>query len=343
MNFGTTLRLTLPIGTTWAMALSFLLSFWGVAEIVARTSRVHVNYPIGSLGGTDQYIAASWLALERQSLQRGQIDCIVLGSSTVRSAFNETVFESVYHKATQTHLTCNNVGIPGMVASQAGDIAQLLNEAYHPRLLILGLAARDFSVEVGAAQAGQVMDGSWIEYRIGRVFSPEGWLLDHSYAFRYFVGLCNWGDVSRPWTPPEASETVIDLTRPPDRRKERAPYDWLANYSMSQPDLAGLEQILDLQQEGVEILVIEMPVHPSYIFFFGNGQQDQQHFRATTKEMAESNGVMFWPTDPDLSLPDPLWLDRTHLSPRGGEEFSEWLALEVAEAIRQGGLVLADR
>ena len=118
-----------------------------------------------------------------------------------------------------------------------------------------------------------------------------------------------------------------------DRETEAGQYALLSQYAISADALAGLENILTLPRQGVPVVVVEMPVHPSYLYFFARGEADQQLFRDAVAAAAQRNNVAFWPADPGLSLPDSMWTDRNHLNPSGGQTFSQWLARRVSGAV----------
>jgi len=346
MKFGNTLRLTFPFGKTFALALVVLAIFWGAAEIVARTPAVRQRYPFPSVNSPNPTFDRGLTELDRQMVTFGHVDCIVLGSSMVLNGFDPAAFVAAYREETQTWLHCVNFGVAGMTIWETGDIARLLADSFHPRLLIFGTSARDYADtirDLEAASGKSVTAIPWVRYRLGRGFSLEGWLIDHSHAFHYLIG-------SRHWTqfwgqPPQAQvpQQAIDVSQPPDRETEAAQYALLSHYAISADALAGLENILTLPRQGVPVVVIEMPVHPSYLYFFARGEADQQLFREAVAAAAQRNNVAFWPADPDLSLPDSLWADRNHLNPSGGQIFSQWLARRVSGAVQQGILVLDPR
>jgi hypothetical protein len=111
----------------------------------------------------------------------------------------------------------------------------------------------------------------------------------------------------------------------------------LAHYEVSAQNLAGLQQILALTHQGVQMLVVEMPIHPTYVAFFGRGEQDQDLFRATVAQAAQAQSVTFLPSDPALPLPNDDWINRNHLNAQGAAVFSAWLGRQVAAAALPGG------
>ena len=331
-----TLRLTFPCGKTPALALALLALVWGLAEGVARAPQTELQDTFSSVGSSDADFDRHVAALDYQAAS-GPIECIVLGSSMVLSGFSPNTFTEVYRDETHTHLSCANFGVSGLEAWQMADVARLLVQRYHPRLLIVGTSARDYSDPVGDLwldSAGDLTQTPWVRYQLGRGLSPEGWLTEHSYAFRYWLGARNW--VRASGQPAPGPHPVIDLTQPPDRRVEGASYDLLAHYQISPRSLAGLNDLLTLPKQGVPVLLVEMVVHASYLAFFGRGQQDQDLFRATVAQAARAHGVAFLPADPTLPLPNADWSDRNHLGAPGAAVFSAWLARQVALAAQAG-------
>jgi hypothetical protein len=346
MKLGNTLRLTFPFGNTFAWGLVVLALFWGAAETIARTPAVRLRYPFPSVNSPNVTFDQGLTELDRQMAARGRVDCVVLGSSMVLNDFNPTAFQSVYQEHAQTELNCINFGVEGMTAAEAGDIARLLADIAHPRLLIYGTSARDYTNTVQDLQASNgtlLTEIPWVRYRLGRGFSLEGWLIDHSYAFHYLIGSRHWTQF---WGQPLQAappRQAVDLTQPPDRETEAGHYQLLSHYAISADARAGLENVLKLPQQGVQVVVVEMPVHPSYLYFFDRGEADQQLFRQAVAGTAQAHRVPFWTVDAGLNLPDSMWADRNHLAPSGGAVFSQWLARQVSGAVQQGTLVLDPR
>ncbi len=315
-----------------------------LAEGAARTSPVRAQFAFSSVGSPNPYFEQHFAALDYQALTHGQVDCIVLGSSMVDNGFNPASFAAAYQQQTHARLNCANFGIAGMVTWQMADMARLVTDLYHPRLLILGASARDFSDVIGNLSGtfgGDVLQTPWVRYRLGLGFSSEGWLVDHSYAVRNLLGLSRWAQSQGQTGPVFAPEPPIDLSQPPDPTTEAATYTLLAHYEMSAQNLAGLQQIVALARQGTQVLVVEIPVHPTYVAFFGRGEQDQDLFRATVAQMAQAQNVPFLPADPSLALPNADWLNRNHLNARGALVFSQWLAQQVAQMAGAGRLDLA--
>jgi hypothetical protein len=152
MKLGNTLRLSIPFGQTFALALVVLAFFWGAAEMIARAPAVRQRFPFPSVNGPNATFDQDLTELDRQMVTRGRVDCVVLGSSMVLNDFQPAAFEASYQAQTETELKCVNFGIAGMTIWESGDIARLLADVFHPQLLIFGTSARDYQDSIRRKQ-----------------------------------------------------------------------------------------------------------------------------------------------------------------------------------------------
>lgn len=332
------LSLTFPLGRTAVLSLVLLTMVLAPAELLARSTWVRTRFPFPGVNSSNPGFDERWQALDHVAMTEGQIDCLVLGSSMVENGFDQETWNTAFNQAAHRDLKCMHFGIGGMVAAQVGEVAQLLQMAYHPQVVIYGTSARDYSDVIGEANilgANDILDTPWIQYRLNQEISLEGWLIDHSYAFHYSLVIHQWLQKAAGSEKNLTERPPVDLAQPPDRVTEQGLYQVLANYEVSPQGLAGLEQVLALEAEGVQVFIVEMPVHPSYIHFFGHGEQDMEEFRERVAATAAAHGVSFWRVDPGLALPDDNWNDRNHLNNQGRVAFTQWLASKLAVELVQ--------
>jgi hypothetical protein len=303
------------------------------AETIARSPAIRTRFPFHSVNSPNPDFDARLQALDRVATSDGRVDCIILGSSMVNNGFDQEAWNQAFGRLARVDLTCVQFGIGGMVAAQVGDIAQILDDAYNPQIIVYGTSARDYSDVIDEANilgANDILDTPWVRYRLGRGFTLEGWLIDHSYAFHYSLGIRQWLHAPARSRHHQPARAPVDLSQPPDPVLEQGLYQVLANYDVSPRGLAGLEKVLALEDGGVQVFVVEMPVHPTYVHFFGRGEKDIAMFREQVGSAAAARNVPFWPVDPNLSLPDSNWMDRNHLNAQGRTAFTQWLASKLA-------------
>jgi hypothetical protein len=81
-----------------------------------------------------------------------------------------------------------------------------------------------------------------------------------------------------------------------------------------------------MRLEGVEIVLLEMPVHDSFIAYFPDGKLDYELAVSTVRTAAEEQSVPFYATIDSSMILDEGWLNRNHLNSQGAQIFSSWLA-----------------
>jgi hypothetical protein len=104
----------------------------------------------------------------------------------------------------------------------------------------------------------------------------------------------------------------------------------LQGFTVSARGLAGLAALLELQQQGIEVVVVEMPLHPTYMAFFDEGEASLARWREVVQAATEATGAIFVSAELALTIPNTGWYDRSHLNDDGRLIFSEWLGGEAA-------------
>jgi len=343
-----TLQLTMPFGKTLTFTVVFLILFGSAAEGMARLDVFQARLTPPTLGSRHSQLGYKLTLLNADIRNKGPVDCIMVGSSTVDVGFDPEVFQHAYYAVTGHEIHCFNFGIDASSSISAAVLANILVEDYHPRLLIFGTDARDYAVKREDRDTAVVLDSPWIRYRDGH-FSPEGWLLDHSYLYQYrqhLAVLLRFNSQGALWSTTNMSyklrsnglnpiETVgayiNDPPDPDDDSYEVVYYKRIySSYQMLDENLAALEQIMDHKRSGTEVIVVEMPVSDGLYYFFGNGELDYDRFVAQVEKRASRHQVPFWRTEPLDSIPDDDWSDYSHLNLSGAEIFSSWLGEKVA-------------
>lgn len=85
--------------------------------------------------------------------------------------------------------------------------------------------------------------------------------------------------------------------------------------------------IADLQADGVEVVIVLMPVPPRYIDAHPLGRADFDAFRAWVTAEADQLGVQI--LDYSESMPGGSFVDYTHLGPEGALDFTLQLAADL--------------
>ncbi|MEK6222533.1 MAG: hypothetical protein N2D54_09840, partial [Chloroflexota bacterium] len=240
-------------------------------------------------------------------------------------------------------------------------IAEILVSKYEPKLVILGTSFVDYTERRESRVDERFLENSWLLYELGE-FSIKGWLLKYSYAFRILT-LLSYG-TSQVTTLGEINleaQNLLERITPTGYKIYRKVFDTSAGvkksvqnrlldqfggFTFSPWNLSGLEDFMNLQEKGTQVLIVEMPHHSSYVSFlddFNNPKPEGEAVRDFVKriyemieEMAKENGVYFWPTSDQSLIPQDGWSDRSHLNIIGSEALSGWLAEQIILMMENG-------
>ena len=342
-----TFQITSLFSKTIWLTLTLLCLLGGAAESVARSDFFQAPLTPPKMGSRHYQLGHKLALLEAEVKQNGPIDCIMVGSSMADVGFNPVAFQEAYQKVTGRDVSCFNFGIDASSAASTAALVKILVEDYHPRFLIVGTDPRDYAIPSDEGEPAVILNTPWVRYRQGN-FSVEGWLLDHSYLYRYRQHLGRiihlnfentlWSEThlnfpilpngSTPIT--KISTYINDPPDPQDDSYEVTYYTEIySSYQLLDENLTALEDIMEYNKSGTQVIVVEMPVSDGLYYFFGNGEADYKMYVNRVNELADLHHVPFWRTEPLDSIPDNGWSDYSHLNVTGAEIFSTRLGEQV--------------
>jgi len=341
-----TLRLTRPYGRTLLLAALILVIFVGLLETLSRIEAVQARLPTPSLGSGHQNFDLKLARLESFVKKEGGVDCILLGSSTVNHDLAPSVIRKAFREGTGKDIRVFNFGLAGLNNPVTVALVRILVDRYHPQLIILGIFPGE--EHFGRATGERLMSNPWVNQQLGRR-SFSGWLLDHSLAYRYFLRFCVW------LKQPEFSRSIRSLERqtlpdgftttttsmpniddPPDPVREREYFVRYGHFQVAPSHLEAIDDLLRFKTK-VELAVLELPIHPTFMAFFGRGKADYDPAVAETRKRAQREDVLFWSAS-QVRIPSEGWWNRNHLNAAGAQVLSLWLGERLAEAVKQGQL-----
>jgi hypothetical protein len=314
-----------------------LIGLLGLAEATSRLSAVRDALKAPSVGSPSRRFELQLNGLDRFVESEGGVDCIVLGNSTVLLGVDPQILAERYRARTGRSLRCFNFGVGGMTAAAAGAVAPILVERYQPRLLVYVVSPRD----VGESADGPLLAQTpWVQYRLG-AFTAEGWLVEHSAAFRYYLLYRQWLDPSL-W-PAAASSGGTDRAGFL-RAKMQLPlssgllehtlrvYSDVARRPLSADALAGFARVLALSGARTRVVVVEAPVHERVRQWAKRSTSFYADATMALRRAAHRQQVVFWRIPTRRVIPADGWTDFVHLSGPGATKFSEWLGARIAES-----------
>ena len=347
-----TLYFRRPYGRTLALTLLLLALLMALGEVLVRTEVFEGHVVANNRGGRHRQFELQLGRLETVVARDGPIDCIALGSSMVWYDFDPEAFSEGYQHQTGQEIRCFNFGVDGLPAASAGALAPILAGDFQPSLLIYGTTARDYAVPKESENNTVLLEMPWLRYRLGQ-FSIQGWFYEHSRLYRYWETLGhllrlenrhllmtgyyaslkdNYGFSGR-----EGVGTLGSVPLDPQSEDPRVRrlFELLYEYEILPENLTGLDQVMAQNSREVQVVLVEMPVPPAYLHFFGHGRQDYQRFINQVESMAESRTVPFWQTTHLRLIPDDAWFDYVYPNTKGARIFSAWLGEQVGSAVIQ--------
>lgn len=345
------LHINFPFGGTLLRALIVLGLILFAIETLARTNYVGDYIPLESMGMNHQHFDIKWAQLRKYVKKHGGVDVIILGSSEVNVGIvPDKLIDAIYEQTGQFSRIFN-FGVEGFTVNINALIIGSLIEKYHPKMIIIGTEIRDYSAKTAIAVTANISTRPWILYKNGN-FNFEGWLIDNSQAFRYFLTYRNWTTIN--FTDyiennlnrlPNLSENGYDPDNhisvdywehpDPNNANDQKKFEAYASYEVDAERLSALTSILT---SGTQIVLVEMPVYPTMYDYFGDGYYDYETFISIVSDTTIFSGNFFIPSFPVEEIPLNGWSNRTHLNKIGAPIFSSYLGEELAEIILSEGL-----
>jgi len=332
------LRLQRPFGRTLVLAGLLVLVFGGLCEMAARSRALEQRLPPESIGSGQPQLDLKLVLLREMAAAGGPVDTVFVGSSQVFRAIDPALFEQAYRRVSGRPIRAFNFGLGGMSETGEEPLTRILVDEFQPRLIVIGAssygldARRDLKFQ-------QFLDRSaWFHYHRGEI-NLDGWLLEHSAAFRRYHGHLFWSD-----PPPDTLDLVkrsiadmrVDGHSPfpvgPFNPLDPETLATLPDFVPSPLHLEALSNLLALRQAGLEMIVVEMPVHESVIESYGGGQADHGAALDAIEAVAARHGVRFlrYPYA-ERPIPPDGWSDFIHLNSIGTRIYSLWLGERIAE------------
>jgi hypothetical protein len=306
------------------------------AEIVAR-SPIGPLIPAPSVNADSFLFDAKIYELENQLRRDGSLDCLFLGSSVANSDIDPAVVEQIYREQTGETIHCFNLGLPAMTIETASALADAAIERFHPKVIVYAILPRD--VHDAIANVDYLGKIDWVKTNRG-IPSLNGWLVNHSYAYRYFITWRYWLNLpNRAKMEAETSPLAAKGYQPAPGIRE--PY--IENLTMTPERLheawddprqaQAVQNFLLLQQKGVKIVFLEGPsYHESDASDSETWRVYETEYLPTLIQILDENQIPFWRTQEiAIAIPKDHWFDWLHLNTDGAATFSQWLGGVMAE------------
>lgn len=321
-------------------AILLLAAIWLVGEAVIRLGVAANLWPEPLLGTANAEMDIKIQALD-QIVRNRPVDCIFLGSSQLDTAINPALFSEEYNQITGQTLNCYNFSLGTLTAGPAGKIAAILVYRYHPKVLVVGISARDFSRDFGELARPLTAD-PWVREKLADP-NPGGWLTENSLFYRYL------GQARNALNPDYQQFRLRLLSElAPDGFLQYGGNDltidtaeFIPKYKLNADDLSGLDEAMAMKDQGVNVILLEVPVYPDFLPHYVEGDSVKYftEFREPVQKRVDVYGVPFVYSQEDIGtfISGSRWNDVKHLNTKGAETFSRWFARRAAQIIPSTG------
>jgi len=302
-----------------------------VAEFIAR-SALGYFVPPPSVGADSFEFDTKVYYLEQSIRQRDPLDCLLVGDSMTNDGPDPKIIEEAYRTETGSSIHCFNFGMPAMFLDTSGSLAKALVNRFHPKLLILILSARDFESSDGLPFR-HVASTDWAQQNLGKT-SLRGWAVNSLYGYRYLLAFQYWLNPSNRIRFSEVWHAITYSGFTPlygfgEPREIISPGPKFQRTYM--PGQQGFDQILELKQNGVNVLIIDAPIRPDFLLAYHDNYflPYKEYMHATL----DAHDIPFWLTENlSASIPSAGWYDLQHVNEKGVPIMSTWLGQQLAKS-----------
>jgi len=324
--------------------LIFVISI-SCLEFTFRQPPILNNLPPSNLGSP--YLNEPLSRLDLFSREYGKPNCLFLGSSMVYNGINPQIIETRLNVQSPNHFQCYTLGLGSLSAPTAVIMVELLIQLYHPQILIYGTSLRDYHSYWYEDKQLAIAHNPWVRFHQHQ-FSLMGGVIEYSYFYRQLMNLpyiikADFQILGKPaeknirgYIPSDTQR--IDVRQSVSEEFEIDAYTIRAYQSLGQLSPTALESIphiLALSTAQTQVILLEMPIHPTYLDYVANGTRLYEEwigYIATQSALYDAPFIQA-PTAVLLAAPT-YWNDRSHLNIEGSTVFSTWLGDELAPMVR---------
>jgi len=320
-----------------------------VVEVFVRLDPVAAWLPVPSTGSPNARLDYKLASLAARLRTGPPPDCFFVGSSMVDNDLDPQAFGRAYAEQSGQSIDCFNIGASGVTASGSALIAEYVSARFRPRLIVYGATVRDFVVN-RTAMPEHRLDTPWFRSQRGEI-SLRGWLVSHSRVYGVGLTARNWtkSDLpdhlramrpsnldpdGYPDTPYHGTRTDVNLSAGPDAR-ERSRGISLFAVGLESRELDALQRIAALRDRGARVVVVELPVHPTYFDGLPGGHTYYEQGMAAVVRALSQADLPLIPVSAQSKVPLDGWFDRNHMNGAGAKRFSAWLGSWIGDRFPQ--------
>ena len=311
--------------------LMLVLTLLG-AEAIARAADPLLVEP--SRWPTDQ-ISAKAAQIQEISRSESSVDVVFLGSSAVALGIDPVAFNDEGSSLVAFNAALNGASVRGMERWTSEAVIPTLN----PRIAVIGVITRDLNDRsLSAAEFLQTMavaDG-WRDFDERNVFERVLDNIRDSSAFLRLRPLIRTpattvrrilaGELILDEVGPFGSEAAVGAPRPYEFNEWRSQWrnSHLNDYVIGGTELEALDSVLaNLTSRGIDVWLVEMPIHPDYLRVQPGGSEAISEFHTLVEDLTTSHDVSLVDMRSEFGVND--FRDPAHLNRLAAREMADRL------------------
>lgn len=296
-----------------------------------------------SIGSPHRQFEVQWFQLKHYVEIHGDVDVIIIGNSSALMGIDPTELEKSYQEITEEPIQVFNFGVEGIALEAASEIGQLLIQEYQPQAIVFAGGVENFNPYVGNQASIAVLDTNWMQYKTG-AFSSIGWLAENSFAFQQYLIYRNWmqpdykkqlktneelkiGILENGFYPNNSRISEL-RDRPPTKENEidAAVFEVYEKQAIGENNLNKFIDLAVAAQTNETVLIfVEIPKHTTFYEYFNDYPTAREEFIYTLTPIFTKYDVLFIESEGLDIVADELFVDRSHMTPKGAETFGAWL------------------
>jgi hypothetical protein len=271
----------------------------------------------------------------KRYFQQEHVNCMFFGSSMVDAGLDPQILSSILNKQAERNIKCMNFGLSGSMVETSGKVAQTLTGWQDTKLVIIGVSPIEFNErserirEISALPVFNQEDNP----------TMEGWLFNNFRAPWFYYGLLNRKDKDF-----LESEKAYDAEIDPYGLRISTQVDtdgqidefMLHDFYLNPVDMNALKEVIATSQaRKIEIIVVEMPVKPSYFpkLIEGGSSMYEQRFIQPIQLLFHQSGMELIRTQPEIEriVGSTDWVNINHLNYSGAQKLTTFLAEQIID------------
>ncbi len=313
----------------FALVVFFFICICGIIEILASQSWFFniVPYPSPSIDSTFPELDVKFQRLWKF----GEPNCVFLGSSMTDTGLYPEVFEDLVNKKYKTNYRCFNMGFSSSMVEISAAVANSLTNWYDVDLIIWGISPID--MDPNLVDTRRITDMPVFQYNNGNR-SLIGYFYNQFRLPWFLASLPHLQNSEYRGVLENFNKSLDDRGMRRSDLKEPINLDkvMLPDFEMNPDDFSAFQKtVKNLKASGKKIIILEMPVHPTFLPFLvtGGNESYQDNFIGPVQKYLDSEGIQFIRTQDEISTIINMkssWGNESHLNTEGAALFTRYVA-----------------